>query len=300
MEKTHSFKSWLIATRPWSFPASVMPVVVTIAYMFYVQGSSVDWVAGVWAAFTIVAFHAAGNTWSDYHDFKKGVDQAADNVGGTSLTSGEFRPAEILRLSIGLIAVAIVFGILIVIYRGLPILYFGIAGLVLTLLYPVMKYNALGDVDIFLTYSLLPILATTYVVGGALYFPALWLTLPLGLITVAILHINNLRDMESDRSAGIRTLAMLAGRRRAAYMYCVEIFLPFVWIVGMVALGELPLWSLIVLLATVPALKAAKKALRSREEGKSAVVGLDERTAQLQLVFSLLLTVSFLVGGVVK
>ena len=66
----HSFKSWLIATRPWSFPASTMPVVTTLAYLYWL-GLEVNWLIGVWTLLSIILFHASGNVWSDYYDFKK-------------------------------------------------------------------------------------------------------------------------------------------------------------------------------------------------------------------------------------
>ena len=93
----HSFKAWLLATRPWSFPASAMPVLVTLAYLFW-MGHKIDWLAGVWALVNIVIFHAAGNTWSDYFDYKKGVDRE-DAIGGMSIVSGEFKASEIKALA---------------------------------------------------------------------------------------------------------------------------------------------------------------------------------------------------------
>lgn len=63
--KKHSLKDWMIAVRPWSFPASSMPVVVTLAYLYWMQ-QDINWVNGIWALLNIVVFHAAGNTWSDY------------------------------------------------------------------------------------------------------------------------------------------------------------------------------------------------------------------------------------------
>ena len=68
--KKHSFKDWMIAVRPWSFPASAMPVVVTLAYLFWMK-EDINWANGIWALLNIVVFHAAGNTWSDYFDYKK-------------------------------------------------------------------------------------------------------------------------------------------------------------------------------------------------------------------------------------
>lgn len=296
--KKHGFKAWLLATRPWSFPASAMPVVATMAYLFY-AGYNIDWLVGLWTLVTIIVFHAAGNTWSDYFDFKKGVDRD-DTVGGMAITSGEFRPEEIKKLASWLLAVAVVSGLGIMYVTGLPTLYLGLAGCVLTLCYPFLKYHALGDLDIFLTYSLLPVMGTSYVATGNFVNEALWLVLPIGLITVGILHINNSRDMEHDKRAGIHTFAMLMGKRASAVIYCLEVILPFVWVIGCVVYGSMPVWSLLVLVALKPALDNAKKAAALPKEGMNAVCGLDEATAKLQLMFSLLLSISFFVSYFVK
>lgn len=292
--KNHSFKSWLFAVRPWSFPASAMPIVVTLVFLFW-KGFQVNWLIGFWTLVTVVVFHAAGNTWSDYLDFKKGVD-AGDTVGGTSMTSGEFAPAEIKCLSICLFAVAVVSGILLMLCTGLPVLYLGFAGALLTLMYPMLKYHALGDVDIFLTYSLLPVMGTSYVATGAFVDDALWLVLPIGLITMGILHINNTRDIEHDRRAGIHTFAMIVGKRASAVIYCLELLIPFVWVVGCVVCGSLPLCSLLALVAVKPAIDNSRKALAFPKEGMQVLVGVDEATAKLQLMFSMLLAISLFIS----
>lgn len=291
--KKHTLKEWFLATRPWSFPASAMPVLVTLAYLFW-QQYDVCWWKGLWCVLNIVVFHAAGNTWSDYHDFKSGVDNS-ETAGGTAITSGQFEPGEIRGLSMALLVVAVVSGISIVICTGLPVLYLGLAGFFLTLLYPFLKYRALGDVDIFLTYSLLPILGTSFVSTGEIHYGALWLSVPIGLITVAILHINNLRDMEYDKKAGISTFAMRIGAKWAVAVYGIELLLPFVWIVACALCGVFPWWSVLALIAVAPAVANVKKSMRYEEGGMSAVTGLDEQTAKLQLLFGMLLFISFLV-----
>ena len=107
--KKHSFKDWVIATRPWSFPASAMPVLITLGYMFW-SGHQVNWVIGVLTILNVVLFHAAGNTWSDYKDYKSGVDRE-DTVGGLSIVSGQFEAQEIKKLSLILFAVAVAGGL---------------------------------------------------------------------------------------------------------------------------------------------------------------------------------------------
>ena len=95
----HSLGQWFFAVRPWSFPASAMPILVTLAYLFW-TGADMNWGYGVWALVNMVLFHVAGNVWSDYHDFKKSVDRE-DTTGATTLTTGMFQPNEIRNLAIG-------------------------------------------------------------------------------------------------------------------------------------------------------------------------------------------------------
>ena len=293
----HSLKSWLIATRPWSFPASSMPVLVTLCYLFW-KGHDVNWTIGIWALINIIVFHAAGNTWSDYFDFTKGVDRE-DTIGGLSITSGKFEAKEIHSLALILLAIATLSGIALVYFTGLPTLYVGLAGVLLTLLYPLLKFNALGDVDIFLTYSLLPILGTSFVATGAFHIDTLWLSLPIGLITVGILHSNNMRDTEQDKRAEIKTFAMLVGKKVSLSLYYAEIIIPFSWVIICSVLGMFPLWSLLALIALKPAIDILKQASQFIQKGAKALYGVDEATAKLQLVFSLLTALSFVIASFV-
>ena len=294
--KKHSFKAWVLATRPWSFPASAMPVLVTLVYLGWC-GYAIDWMSGIWALLNIVVFHAAGNTWSDYFDYKRGVDRE-DAIGGMSIVSGEFQAGEIKRLAWCLLTVAVAAGIGLMFYAGLPVLYFGLAGCALILLYPWLKYHALGDLDIFLTYSVLPILGTSFVAKGYLYNEVLWLMLPIGLITVGILHVNNARDIEQDSRAGIKTFAMLIGKRASVYVYLAELLLPFVAILVATICGAMPWWSLVVVVALKPAIDNCRAMLKLPTEGMKALIGVDEKTAQLQLMFSLLLSISLFVAAI--
>ena len=291
--KKHGFKAWLLATRPWSFPASAMPVLATLAYLFW-HGYEINWLTGVWALLNIIVFHAAGNTWSDYYDYKRGVDRE-DAIGGMSIVSGEFQACEIKRLAWILLVIAVVAGIGLMLVAGLPVLYIGLAGCALIVLYPWLKYHALGDLDIFLTYSVLPILGTSYVATGTLNYETLWLMLPIGLITVGILHVNNTRDIEQDSRAGIKTFAMLVGKRVSVVLYIVELMLPFVCVLVAAIYGAMPWWSLVVLVALKPALDNCRAMLKLPAEGMKALIGVDEKTAQLQLMFSLLLSLSLFI-----
>ncbi len=291
----HSLKDWIVATRPWSFPASVMPVLVTVCYLF-ATGRDVNWWLGLQAFITMALFQAAGNTWSDWHDFRRGVD-AADTFGSKVLTGGLFQPHEIIRLSAGLLTAATLSGLSIVWMSGLEVLWIGAAGFLLTVFYPTLKFHALGDLDILLTYGLLPVVGTSWAVSGVFYRDTLWLVLPIGLITVAILHANNTRDTGTDTRARIRTFAMAMGRSGAVIAYALEVLSPFALLVAAVALKAVPAGALAAFAALPVAWKNACTMARLKHDGEAAIATLDEATAKLQLIFSILLSVAFLVTG---
>lgn len=292
--KKHSFGEWMIAVRPWSFPASAMPVIASIAYLFW-KGAQINWLFGLWALINIIIFHAAGNTWSDYFDFKKKVD-ADDTFGAKTLTTGMFSEKEIFRLSLSLTVVATLAGLALMALTGLPLLWIGLGGVLCTLLYPMLKYNALGDLVILMAYAFLPTIGTSFVTTGAIDWSVLLIALPVGLITDGILHSNNTRDTITDRRAGIKTMAMGLGHKASAILYGFEVIFPFVWIGALSIVGLLPLTTIAIFLTLAVAIGCAKTMMHSLEGGSGVIADLDVRTANLQLMFSALLTLAFIVA----
>ena len=298
MERKHTLKDWVVAVRPWSFPASAMPVIVTLTYLFAAH-EDMDWFNGVWALVNIVIFHAAGNTWSDYFDFRKGVD-AEDTFGAKTLTSGLFSKKEIFNYSVALLAVAVALGVGLWLRTGMTLLYIGLGGVLCTVLYPFLKYNALGDFVIFMAYALLPTIGTSYACTLGIDWNVLFIAVPVGLITVAILHCNNLRDIGTDGRAHISTIAMRLGEKTSVWLYCIEILFPYLWISGCVIWGVLPVWTLLAWISVIPAVRNAMTAYRFFKEGSAAISNLDEATAKLQLLFSLSVAAAFVVSGILS
>lgn len=294
MSRKHTLKEWLIAVRPWSFPASVMPL-VTLFYLLW-TGHDVRWGYGIWALADMILFHCAGNTWSDWFDFRKHVD-AADTFGAKTITSGMFTPREIRNLSFSLLLVAVAGGVALMFVTGLPLLWIGLAGLVCALLYPPLKYMAAGDFVILMAFGILPSIGTSFVAVGEVEWGVLWAAIPVGLITVAILHINNLRDVATDRRAHISTFAMRLGGKASVLVYDFEIIFPFFWVFSCVLGRIFPWWTLLVFLAAYPALQNVRTAGRYRKDGMSVITDLDEKTAKLQIMFSLSFCAAFLIAG---
>ena len=289
----HTIKEWVLATRPWSFPASTMPVFVTMMFLWS-KGIEVNWCLGIMALVNIVLVHAAGNVWSDYHDYKKGVD-AEDTYGVRILTDKQFTPKEVLALSVTLQVLAVLMGLLMVWLTGITLLWFGLAGITLSLLYPPLKYAALGDLVIMACYSVLPMLGTTFICSGEIIPKVLWLAVPVGSITVAILHVNNARDIETDTRAGIRTFPILAGRSESILIYVFEIIMPYFWFLVMTLLHIVSPWTLLTIISLPIALKNCKQMLSCKTEGIKAIATLDEATAKLQLAFSLTLAIGLII-----
>ena len=294
----HSMKEWMIAVRPWSTPASAMPIIATLTFLFW-KGSEINWLYGLWALIGMILFHYAGNVWSDWFDYRKKVD-AEDTFGAKTLTTGMFTSKEIMGLAVGLLVVAIACGVGLAIATGLPLLWIGLAGTVCAGLYPLLKYNALGDLDIILTFAFLPTLGTSYAATGVIDWSVLLIALPVGLITDGILHCNNTRDMATDRRAGIRTMAMGLGTKVSAWLYIFEMTFPFVWICVCAIIGILPLHTFVVFLTLPIAIGCAKTMNKSAAQNDHTLLSdLDVRTAQLQMLFSALLSIALIAARLI-
>lgn len=290
----HTLKDWIFAVRPWSIPASAMPIIVTLAFLFWNE-AEINWIHGIWALIGMILFHLSGNVWSDWFDFRKKVD-AEDTFGAKTLTTGMFEPKEIRNLAVGLLAVSVVCGLGLAAVTGIELLYIGIAGAVLTVLYPFLKYNALGDLDILLTFAFLPTLGTAFAATGSIDWSVLLIALPVGLITDGILHSNNTRDMATDKRADIRTMAMGLGNKASAILYGFEMIFPFIWVGVLSLLGYMPFGTVVIFLTLPIAIGCAKTMKNSVTGGPALIADLDVRTANLQLLFSALLTISLVIS----
>ncbi len=299
--KEHSLKEWVAATRYWSFPVSSMPVIATFAYLFSKGMLPLEWrslLVFVLSVLGVIVLHSAGNLLSDWADYRSGVD-SEQAYAVPNLVFGHFQPVEYLRMSIVLFVLGCLIGVGVVLLSGPAVLLVGVAGVLLTVLYSFLKYHALGDLDIFIIFGILTVLGSTAAATGAIVWDALVLSVPLGIITVSVLHANNTVDIETDGAAGIKTFAMLLGAKASSILYRVYMVLPFLCIVVSVCVGWFHPLALICLIAAVPAWKNFAQAGQFAQKGLDAMNGLDQGSAQMQLVFSGLLSMGLLVAGLI-
>ena len=298
--KERTLKDWIIATRPWSFTASLMPVIVTLAYLFLLQcteGETVNWAAGSLALPMMLFMHAGGNLVSDYSDNVKQIDLPGSLNGVNHIYSGMFTPKEIQHFGWALLAVGALLGACIVALSTTEVLWIGVLGVLLPLVYPWMKAHALGDVDILLCFALLPSVGVSMAATSRYHPETLLLALTYGLLTVAILHANYTRDIRNDRRAHLLTLAGLLGGIWSQRLYLVELTLPYVLLGLFVLCGWLP-WTALIAWLTLPlAVGNIRQMMAARPEEEQDIATLDQRTAQLQMVFSLLLALGLALGG---
>lgn len=125
---------------------------------------------------------------------------------------------------------------------------------------------------------------------------AIWTVLPTGILTVGILHANNLRDAQTDTQAGIRTLASVLGQKRSVWLYQFEMLAPFAILLATVWLGILPMSVLLALPVAVTVMTLCKQALRFDGVNTASIATLDASTAKTQLMFSLLMVAGLAAG----
>lgn len=293
-------KIWFRATRPFSFTASVIPCVLGAMLALLVSNGSLSWYLFPFILVSSVLLHAATNLVSDYFDFIKGVD-TKDSFGGSGvLTEGLLQPKQVFNMGILFFALAFIIGLPIIFSRGELILILGIVGILGGFFYtgwPIgYKYVALGNVFVFILMGPLMVVGTFYALTGYYSGDVLFISLPIGCLVTGILQANNLRDIIHDQKANIKTFESVAGNGFAKGEYLFLIITAYVIVIILVALKILSPWSLLVLLSLPPAIKNMNQIKGVQVDNTSKIAMLDVQTAQLHLLFGLLLSISVLIS----
>lgn len=287
-------KNWVVATRPWSFPASTMPALLTISYLFYKKEeiySDINWWFGIVALIGVIFVHAAGNLISDYFDYKKNIDRKESFGSSRMLVDGVFEPKTILIFGLVMLLTGSIIGLILTIFTGIDLLWIGLIGVVGTYFYYKFKAVALGDLLIFIIYGPLIGLGTAYVMTSTLQWDVLLLNVPVAMLVVNILHANNTRDIKHDGMADIKTQAMLLGVKGSKIQYVVLALGAYIALIFMNAVGMLHPVTLLTLLTVPVALKNVKIMMKADVEKPELIKDLDGMSAQLVMMFALLFSI---------
>lgn len=290
---------YIQAVRTFSYPASMIPCLLGAMFAFLMGNGHVTWYLLPFIVVSLLLLHSASNVISDVDDYRLGVDDK-DTLGGSRVLTDELlKPRAMFRFGLTLFGLAIFFGLPIIFDRGLIILWFGLLGILGGFFYtgrPVgFKYIALGDIIIFLMYGPAIVTGTFYALTGTFDLSVVLASTPVGLLVAGILQANNLRDIIHDRKANIRTLATIFGEKFAKGEYVFLIAGAYLTVLILVILNFLSLWALLVFISLPVALKNMNmiKGVKIEDTGKIAM--LDAMTAQLTLMFGVLLSISIVI-----
>jgi 1,4-dihydroxy-2-naphthoate octaprenyltransferase len=285
-----------MAARPRTLPAAVAPVLVGTA-LAATEGTF-RWLTFVAAMLGAVFIQVGTNLSNDYSDARRGAD-TEDRLGPVRVTAGGLvPPRQVLVATYVAFALAVLAGVYLIATAGWELLLVGAASILAGVLYTggprPYGYEGLGEVFVFLFFGVVAVTGSYFAQTERLTWEAFVLAVPVGLLAAAILVVNNVRDLETDRRAGKRTLAVRLGRARARTLYLAMVYGAFVcallpWLLGS---DELSAWLALVVLA-LPLAVPVVAIVRSRTDGPS-LNGALARTGMLQLVFCALLSAGIL------
>lgn len=298
--------SWLVITRAPFLTAIIIPILVGAAWVVY-QGlvQPFPWDLFFLALFAGISLHVAANTFNDYFDWKSGTDQANNDYflpysgGSRSIELGLISEKALFRVALISLIIASTLGLILAYRTGPGILLFGAFGALSSYFYtaPPLRLAArkgLGELLIGLNFGPLATAGTVYALTGSVSPMDFLIGIPIGILTTAILWINQFPDEVSDRETGKINLVVLLGKKRARWGYLILLAVAFGLLLYWLAAGLLPLSALLIIISVPLAIYAGRIAVR--EYDQRSLIRANAATIQLHLAFGLLLVVGLLVG----
>src|ERR1700742_96193 len=218
---------WLLAARARALPAGIAPVLVGTA-LAWAERDSLRVGAFIAALLGAIFIQVGANLSNDYSDARRGAD-TEDRLGPVRVTAGGLvPPRQVLTATYVSFALAVLVGVYLIVTSGWQLLLVGGASILAGVLYTggprPYGYEGLGEVFVFLFFGVVAVTGTYFAQVERIEWEALVLAVPVGLLASAILVVNNVRDLETDRRAGKRTLAVRLGRGRARTLYAVMVY----------------------------------------------------------------------------
>lgn len=286
-KRSSTWKAWLLAIRPRTLPAAAAGVIMGSALVWRDGFFRLD--AALACLLTAILLQIGSNLANDVFDFERGTD-TPERSGPVRVTqAGLLTPSQVKTGMAVVFALAAVLGLYLAWLGGWAIILIGIAAILSAIAYTggpfPLGYYGLGDLFVFIFFGFAAVAGTYYVQAGFVSVAAWWMAIPPGLIITAILVVNNLRDLENDRKAGKRTLAVMLGERatKVQYLFCMVVaysVLPIAVSTGVIS------WSALLAWLSMPlAVRAAGVVLtRQGRPLNAALAG----TGQTALLFSVL------------
>lgn len=300
---------WLMAARAYSFPASIIPILFgSVLAVILNPGLDFNFINFILCIIGAVLVHVGTNIINDIYDYDKGIDKEDQELGiphgGSMVISmGLVSMKEMKRAAVISLVIAFLIGIYLFTQAGMWILYLSLFGLLSAIFYtakPIaLKYKALGDIQVILSFGVGMTLGAYIVQTKEFSWLPVIFSIPLGMLIDAILHSNNIRDINFDGKFGVKTLPILIGEKLSIKFYYFLILGAYLSVFIFAAMGLLPWFALLSLITLPLALKLVKMSesfpadgLARFEYGTKHIM----MTAQLNMVFGLTLIVGLLIS----
>lgn len=247
------FKVWLLATRPWSFTATFIPVALGAA-LAWAEGS---FNAGLFLLTLLggICMQAGTNLINTYGDYIAGVDTVESATSCPQLVSGLLKPKIMKQAGIAAFSIASILGLVLTYLSGWPIFAIGFIGIVAGYCYTAgvypYKYLGLGSIFVFFLMGPLLVWPAYYIQTGKYSWIPILASLPVGFLVAGILHANDIRDFVHDQKAGIKTLALNIGFQKSMILYYTFYMSAYLCLIVMVLKNILP-WTALLPLVIIP------------------------------------------------
>jgi 1,4-dihydroxy-2-naphthoate octaprenyltransferase len=292
------WRVWFLAVRPWSLTISIVPIILASALAW--QDGEMSWPLAILMLLTSIFTHIGCNLTNDYYDHVSGVDAMQVHGPGRMLQKGHLTSGDLRNGMIASFALALLFGAPVIAHIGWLGVVFALVGAGVAFLYTggpfPLAYNRMGEIGVFVAMGLVMVCGAYYVHTGTISLASLLIATSVGLYAAAILHANNVRDMEVDRAHRKITLANSFGRQWAIRQYALFVLAPIGLTVLLIALRP-EYWTTIGAVATLPIASYNIRLLnyaRTPSEGSRVVA----TTTQLHLRYGLYVTMGLVMKGV--
>ena len=295
MKDTGSVSDWIEVIRIFGLPCGILPALLGGAFAH--QFGYFRVFPFLFLLTGVLLVHIASNITNEYYDVKRGIDTADRDKPSTVLAEGRISPELALKVSRTLIIISLLGLSIYGFYTGLWGIFIlaplGMAGGYFYTAPPLqLKFKGLGLPANFIFLGLLIPQAVYYGLSGELYLYGLGLSLPMSILTVAILWSNDMRDIEADEN--IITLVGLLGLHKSIYIYFFLLSLPYVLAVIYYYTGDLSALIFLQLFTLPVAGRLAKAGWDGVKNNYQKLSHLDERTAVLMVAFNLIWIISYL------
>lgn len=293
-------RAWYAATRPRVFTASYVPMGVAAAAAL--QDGVFQLVPFVLALIGVLLLQTAANLVNEYYDYVRGADTLKVAGQGMVIKNSVLSPREVAFGAIFCIITGSLIGLFLLSQSGPALWWIGIGGVLVAITYTAgpfpLAYNGLGEIAAGIFMGPMIVLGAYYVMAKTLPPYLILISIPIALMVAAILHANNIRDLEADKAVNKHTLAVLLGRQAARIEYLLLVGGAYVTLFALVLANHLPVLSLFAFI-TLPEARTLIEIINTSEDPK-VLHPAQGRTARLHGRFGLLMVAGWLVWLIVQ